>query len=100
MPAVHLERENKTVKVKGLRVKEILKELKINPTTVIITRNNELITDDAELSNKEKIKILPVISGGQDGRWINAMQDMQGKAGNAATKQQHKVMQILLRQIL
>ncbi|MBS3151528.1 MoaD/ThiS family protein [Candidatus Woesearchaeota archaeon] len=64
MPAVHLERENKTVKVKGLRVKEILKELKINPTTVIITRNNELITDDAELSNKEKIKILPVISGG------------------------------------
>ncbi len=64
MPIVYLERENKTVEVKELTVKEILKKLKINPTTVIITKNNELITEDAKLSDKEKIKVLPVISGG------------------------------------
>lgn len=64
MPIVHLERENKTVKVEQLVVKDILKNLKINPTTVIITKNNELITDDAKLLDKEKIKVIPVISGG------------------------------------
>ncbi len=64
MPTVYLERENKVVKVKKLVVKEILKELNINATTVIITKNNELITEDAKLSDKDKIKILPVISGG------------------------------------
>ena len=64
MPIIFLDRENRTVKVKELKIKEILRELKINPTTVIITKNNELITEDAELSDKDKIKILPVISGG------------------------------------
>ena len=64
MPTIHLERENKVVKVKKLVVKDILKELNINATTVIITKNNELITEDAKLSDKDKIKILPVISGG------------------------------------
>lgn len=64
MPTVFLERENKTVRVKKIIVKEILKELKINPTTVIIIKNNELITEDAKLSEGDKIKILPVISGG------------------------------------
>ena len=64
MPIVYIERENKTVKVKDLIIKEILKKLNINPTTVIITKNNELITEDAKLSERDKIKILPVISGG------------------------------------
>lgn len=64
MPIVYLERENKIVKVDQLVVKEILKELKINPTTVIITKNNELVTEDAKLADKDKIKVLPVISGG------------------------------------
>ncbi|MBI2508067.1 MoaD/ThiS family protein [Candidatus Woesearchaeota archaeon] len=64
MPAVYLEREDKMIKVNELNVKDILKKLNINPTTVIIARNNELITEDAVLSENDKIKILPVISGG------------------------------------
>lgn len=64
MPIVYLERENKTVEVKELNVKEILKKLNINSTTVIVAKNNELITEDAKLSQDDKIKILPVISGG------------------------------------
>jgi len=64
MPIAHIEREGKTVKVKNLQVKKILEELNINPTTVILVKDNELITEDAILSEKDKIKILPVISGG------------------------------------
>jgi len=64
MPVVYLEREEKVLKVEELKVKDILKKLDINPTTVIVARNNELITEDEILSEKDKIKILPVISGG------------------------------------
>jgi thiamine biosynthesis protein ThiS len=64
MPTIYLEKENKTLTTKTLQVKDILKELNINPTTIIITRNKELITDDTQLSSGDKIEILPVISGG------------------------------------
>jgi len=64
MPIVYLEKEEKTIKIDELSVKEILKKLKINPTTVIIAKNSELITEDVKLSQDDKIKIFPVISGG------------------------------------
>ena len=64
MPIVYLEKEEKTIKIDELSVKEILKKLKINPTTVIIAKNSELITEDAKLLQDDKIKIFPVISGG------------------------------------
>ena len=64
MPVVYLEKEEKTIKIDELSVKEILKKLKINPTTVIIAKNSELITEDAKLSKEDKISIIPVISGG------------------------------------
>ena len=43
---------------------ELLEELKINPTTVVVIRNNELINEKVLLNNKDDIKILSVISGG------------------------------------
>ena len=64
MPTVYLEREEKTVKIKEIEIKEKLKILKINPTTVIIARNNEIITEDVKLNKDDEIRILPVISGG------------------------------------
>ncbi|MBI2647525.1 MoaD/ThiS family protein [Candidatus Woesearchaeota archaeon] len=45
-------------------VRDILKELSINPITVIVARNNELILEDEPLNDNDKIKILSVISGG------------------------------------
>ncbi|MBI2558048.1 MoaD/ThiS family protein [Candidatus Woesearchaeota archaeon] len=45
-------------------VSDLLKELKINPVTVIVSRNNELILEDEKLKNNDEIKILSVISGG------------------------------------
>ena len=45
-------------------VSDLLKELDINPVTVIVSRNNELILEEEKLNNNDKIKILSVISGG------------------------------------
>ncbi len=61
---VHLEKEDKSIESNAKTVKELLEELKINPTTVIVSKNDELVTEDEPLENKDIIKILPVISGG------------------------------------
>ena len=45
-------------------VLDLLKKLKINPVTVIVSRNNELTLEDEKLKNNDEIKILSVISGG------------------------------------
>lgn len=45
-------------------VSDLLKELNINPVTVIVSRNNELILEDEKLKNNDEIRILSVISGG------------------------------------
>ncbi|MEK6974100.1 MAG: MoaD/ThiS family protein [Nanoarchaeota archaeon] len=44
--------------------KEVLNKLKINPTTVIVTRNREVITENTMLNDKDSLEILSVISGG------------------------------------
>ena len=61
---IYLERENKNKSVTADNVQEALKKLNINPTTVIVIKNNELVTLDSKLSSKDKIRIIPVISGG------------------------------------
>ena len=62
-----IDRENKTHKIdveKNSSVKQLLEKLRINPVTVIVSRNNELILEDVNLNDKDEIKILSVISGG------------------------------------
>ncbi len=54
--------EAKTLNVRSLR--EIFQKLEINSDEYIIVRNNELITEDAELNEKDNIKLLSVVSGG------------------------------------
>ena len=59
------ENKNKTVQLTGnSKVADLLKELNINPVTVIVSRNSELILEDEELNNNDELKILSVISGG------------------------------------
>ena len=62
---IFIERENKklTKKFKGT-AQDLLKDLKINPETVLIVKNNEVVTEDESLNDKDTIKILSVISGG------------------------------------
>lgn len=61
---VYIEKTNETKEADASTVKELLENLKINPTTVIVTKNNELVTEEEEISKKDEIKILSVISGG------------------------------------
>lgn len=61
---VFIEKTNETKEIEAKTVKELLLKLKINLTTVIVTKNNELVTEDQNLSSKDEVKILSVISGG------------------------------------
>lgn len=61
---VYIEREDKETNIKAKTVKELLKKLNINPITVIVAKNNELVTEDEKLSEKDEVKIISVISGG------------------------------------
>jgi len=60
----YIEKTNKYADVEASTVNELLIKLKINPTTVIVTKNNELVTEQEKITNKDEIKILSVISGG------------------------------------
>ena len=59
---VYLEKTNEHKEVEAKTVGELLTKLKINPTTIIVVRNNELVTEDEKISSKDEIKILSVIS--------------------------------------
>ena len=64
---VFIERENKrkTVDLKNnSSINSLLKELKINPATVITSVNREIVTEDYKIKNKDEIYIHSVISGG------------------------------------
>ncbi len=62
---VFIEKENKTLNLnfKGT-VKQLLEELNINLETVVVLKNDEIITEEEFLEGDENIKILSVISGG------------------------------------
>lgn len=64
MLKIFLEKENKTVNVKATTIAEVLKKLKLNPTIYLVTVNDELVTEDYKPIERDRIKILPVISGG------------------------------------
>jgi len=59
------ESDNKTSNlVFSGTAKELLEQLKINPVTVIVVKNDELVTLDEKLADKDFVRILEVISGG------------------------------------
>ena len=43
---------------------DLLKRLEINPVTVILVQNGQLITEEESLDDTDKIEVLPVVSGG------------------------------------
>lgn len=63
---IYLERENKhlNMKIKETSVESLLEKLQINKSTVLVVRNDELVTEKASLKDKDDIRILSVISGG------------------------------------
>ena len=62
---VERERKNLEIEIKDKStVKDLLNILKINPVTIIATKDNEVITEDYKLSDKDKIEVHSVVSGG------------------------------------
>ncbi len=62
---VLLRNPRREVEVSGpRRAKEVLKALDIVPETVLIIRNDELVTGDVLLEEGDTIELRPVMSGG------------------------------------
>lgn len=62
---VFIERTNemKAISFQGT-VAQLLAELRVNPETVLVSRNNELLTDTDKLQLDDAIELLSVVSGG------------------------------------
>lgn len=65
---IHIEFEKgntkSTVETQATTVQELLSQLQINKETVLVARNNEILTEDIELKSEDSLQILSVISGG------------------------------------
>ena len=59
------DKTGKTTKMKYTgSVDALLKKLGINKETVIVVRGDELLTEHDEISDKDKVRIISVVSGG------------------------------------
>lgn len=59
------KKEEKTIEVdENSSVKDLLSKMDINPVTVIVSRDNNIILEDEKIKDKDKIKLISVISGG------------------------------------
>ena len=59
-----IEKENKKANVNARTAMEAMQKLSINPETVLIVKNNELVLAEESLNEGDEIKFLSVISGG------------------------------------
>ena len=65
---VILRNPRREIEVEGRRrVKELLGELGILPSTVLVIRDNELLTGDAMVGGDDVLEVRPVMSGGAGG---------------------------------
>ncbi|MBI5390483.1 MoaD/ThiS family protein [Candidatus Woesearchaeota archaeon] len=62
---VFVEKDNQQLEIqKPCTGKELLKELGINASTVLLIKNGDVVLEDEDLSIEDDIRILSVISGG------------------------------------
>jgi len=65
---VILRNPRREVEIGGRRrVKELLGELDILPSTVLVIRGDELLTSDTVVGDDDVVEVRPVMSGGQAG---------------------------------
>ena len=60
----YLERTKETKLINIKDYNDIFIKLNLNPEAMLILKDNELITERTKLKDKDKIRIMPVISGG------------------------------------
>jgi len=56
--------ETKEIDTDAEFVKELLEERGINPVTHVVSLNGEVVTEDEEIHEGDKIKVQKVVSGG------------------------------------
>ncbi|MFW5852746.1 MAG: MoaD/ThiS family protein [Nanoarchaeota archaeon] len=61
---VYIERTNENKNCTAKTVEDLLKTLEINPDTVLVSKNNQIVLPDEKLSDTDEVKILSVVSGG------------------------------------
>ncbi len=62
---IYIEKKDKIISKKfNGTLKKLLLTLNINPETVIVVLNNELINENANICDNDELKILSVVSGG------------------------------------
>lgn len=54
----------KTIELEKPTVKSLLEKLEINPETVLVSRNKEIVLSSQKLDSKDLVEIIQVISGG------------------------------------
>ena len=54
----------KNVSIEGNTILDLLNQLSINPETVLVVKNNEVLTEHEILSENDCLELLSVISGG------------------------------------
>jgi sulfur carrier protein len=63
---VVLRNPRREIEIKGRRrVKELLVELDILPSTVLVIRGDELVTSDTVVGDEDVVEVRPVMSGGR-----------------------------------
>ena len=62
---VKLRNPDRDVEVRGgRRVRDVLTDLRIDPDSVLVIRERELLTRDERVGEDDRLEIRPVISGG------------------------------------
>ncbi|MEK6816867.1 MAG: thiamine biosynthesis protein ThiS [Nanoarchaeota archaeon] len=61
---VYVERLDKHVEAKGNDVSGILKSLKLNPVTVLVSKNGKIVLGNEKVSAKDDVIVYSVVSGG------------------------------------
>ncbi len=61
---VYLERSKETKEIEIKEFNDIFRKLNLNSEAMLVLKDNQLITEKAKLKENDKIKIMPVISGG------------------------------------
>jgi len=64
---VFFDKENKEKIIEldvNSSVKDLLAKMDVNPVTVIVSRDDNIITEDEKVNDSDKIRLISVISGG------------------------------------
>jgi sulfur carrier protein len=67
------------------RVRDVLADLNIDPDTVLVIRNKELVTREERLDQNDEIEVRPVISGGRGGSNGGRREAQAGRGGSIAS---------------